>query len=60
MSRTPWGGILLIVLGVALLLATLGLVAFGTILRFWPMLLILAGLKLVFERSEGGPPAPPT
>jgi len=48
------GPLLLILLGVALLLDTLGIWSpnWGDIWRLWPLLLILAGLQIVFGRSR--------
>lgn len=51
-SRTgfPIGPIALIVLGVIFLLAQFDLISFGTLLRYWPVLLIAAGLWMLYER----------
>ncbi len=63
-KEPPWGGVILIVLGAVLLLSTLGIVHIENILRFWPVLLILVGLKLVWQqrgrnKADEGPPPPP-
>ncbi len=60
-KETPWGGVILIVLGAILLLSTLDIVPIDDVLRFWPVLLILVGLKLVMQqRDRNRPPdAPP-
>ncbi len=63
--QTPWGGITLIVIGVAFLLATLDIIRIGDLFRFWPLILILIGAKLVLEsrgrsdEKESPPPPPP-
>ncbi len=61
-SRTPAGPILLIALGVFFLLDTLHLIAFRDIVRFWPLLLIIAGAAMLYSRVSGlsgAPPLPP-
>jgi hypothetical protein len=49
-SRVPVAAIGLIVLGVLLLLHTLDLLSFDRVARYWPVLLIAAGVYLLWER----------
>ena len=49
-QRYPVGPLLLIALGVLLLLNTLGALDFESIARFWPVLLIAAGLYMLYGR----------
>ena len=49
-SRVPVAAIGLIVLGVLLLLHTLDLLNFDYVARYWPVLLIVAGVYLLWER----------
>ena len=49
-GRAPVAGIGLIVLGVLLLLHTLDLLNFDYVARYWPVLLIAAGVYLLWER----------
>jgi hypothetical protein len=61
-SRTPAGPIILIALGVFFLLDTLHLIAFRDIVRFWPLLLIIAGAAMLYSRVtclSSPPPLPP-
>lgn len=53
-GRMPLGPIALIGLGVIFLLHTLGKLPLERILRFWPVLLIAAGLYLLIARMGGG------
>ncbi|MER3458484.1 MAG: hypothetical protein C4309_07525, partial [Chloroflexota bacterium] len=49
------GPILLIAIGIVLLLNTLNVLPWGiwgTLWRFWPILLILIGLEILFGRSS--------
>jgi TM2 domain-containing membrane protein YozV len=46
----PAGAVLLIVLGVVLLMNTLEIVQFRHLVRFWPVLLILAGVYMLYTR----------
>lgn len=61
-----WSGVVLIVIGVIFLLSNLDLVDLGDLLRFWPLILIAVGARLVFQsRGSGsgpaaGPPPPPS
>lgn len=51
------GGLILIVLGIIFLLTNFGLVSwniFGFLWHFWPILLILAGLKMMVSGSRLG------
>ena len=53
-----WFGVSLIVLGVLFLLDTMGVMDFGTLFRdFWPLLLVLWGVFMIFRRrpSASGP-----
>jgi TM2 domain-containing membrane protein YozV len=52
-NRAPVAAIGLIVLGVLLLLHTLDLLNFEYVARFWPVLLIAAGVYLLWERFSG-------
>jgi len=52
-SRAPIGPIVLIVLGVFFLLDTLHLIAFHELARFWPVLLIVAGFVMLYNRVSG-------
>ncbi len=49
-GRFPAGAIALIVLGAILLLNTMGFLEFRYIVRYWPVLLILMGLWMLYER----------
>jgi hypothetical protein len=49
-SRIPAGPVVLIILGVVFLLENLGLLELRRIVRFWPVLLILLGFYMLFER----------
>ena len=51
--RAPVAAIGLIVLGVLLLLHTLDLLNFEYVARYWPVLLIAAGVYLLWERFSG-------
>ena len=61
-----WSGPILIAIGIVFLLSNLDLVDLGDLLRFWPLILIAVGARLVFrDRGSGsgpasGPPAPPS
>jgi hypothetical protein len=60
-SRAPAGPIILIALGVFFLLDTLHLIPFRDIVRFWPLLLIIAGAAMLYSRVSclSGPRALP-
>jgi TM2 domain-containing membrane protein YozV len=49
-SRAPIGPILLILLGVLFLLDTLRVIEFRELARFWPVLLILVGAFMLYNR----------
>jgi phage shock protein PspC (stress-responsive transcriptional regulator) len=54
-ERSLWLGIVLVVVGIIFLLSNLGHVRFFGFLRFWPLILIVAGVVLLinrFARSE--------
>ncbi len=53
-GRVPVGPLALIGLGVIFLLHTLGMLPLARILRFWPVLLIAAGIYLLIARMGGG------
>jgi hypothetical protein len=52
-NRVPVAAIGLIVLGVLLLLHTLDLLNFEYVARYWPVLLIAAGIYMLWERFSG-------
>jgi hypothetical protein len=54
MSRAPIGPVLLIFLGVLFLLDTLGVFEFRELARFWPVLLIVAGTVMLYNRLSAG------
>jgi hypothetical protein len=58
-TRTPVGPILLILIGVLFLLDTLHLVMFREIARFWPVLLIVAGAMMLYNRMTNVTPVQP-
>jgi TM2 domain-containing membrane protein YozV len=51
--QVPIAGVVLICLGVALLLHTLDVIDFSRVLEYWPVLLILAGAYLLYNRFTG-------
>ena len=53
-DRFPVAGIALIVLGALLLLNTLDLLDFRYVVRYWPVLLILLGVYLLYARMAPG------
>ncbi len=53
-SRTPWLPITLIGLGVLFLLNNLDLLRLRAVLKFWPVLLIAAGVWMLYDRLTGG------
>jgi hypothetical protein len=53
-SGFPVGAITLISLGVLLLLSTTDVIQLRYLLRYWPILLILAGAYMLYVRIEGG------
>src|SRR6185295_19267606 len=52
-SRFPAGAVILILVGVLLLLNTTDLIPLEKVLRYWPVLLILLGLYLLYSRLTG-------
>jgi len=52
-SHFPGGAVLLIVVGVLLLLDTTDLIPLERFLRYWPILLILLGVYLLYGRVSG-------
>jgi hypothetical protein len=48
-NQSPAGGILLIILGVVFLLHTLGYWRLADVVRFWPVLLILFGVYMLYR-----------
>ena len=52
-NNAPVAGIVLVVLGALLLLNTLNLVNFAYLERYWPALLIAAGVYLLYTRLGG-------
>ena len=64
-ERSGGSGVVLIVIGVALLLTNLGFVDFYDLVRFWPLILIAVGVRLVLRNRNSGsgpessPPPPP-
>jgi len=53
------GAVILIVLGGIFLLDTLNMVSLNDILRYWPVLLIVAGLLMLYQRMAPGGGQPP-
>lgn len=53
MKRLPVGPVLLIGLGVIFLLDNLGLLRVEEVLRFWPVLMIAAGVLMLVQRLQG-------
>lgn len=54
------GALLLIALGVVFLLDTLNLIRIEDAVRYWPIVLIVAGAALLVRRLSPSPPAPPS
>ncbi|HYM12786.1 MAG TPA: DUF5668 domain-containing protein [Bryobacterales bacterium] len=52
-SQFPAGAVLLILVGMLLLLTTTDIIRLETILRYWPVLLILLGVYLLYTRLAG-------
>src|SRR5215467_8345909 len=52
-SRFPAGAVVLIVVGVLLLLNTTDIIPLERILRYWPILLIVLGVYLLYTRLTG-------
>lgn len=55
----PAGPIILIAFGVVFLLNTMNLLPFERIIRYWPVLLIVLGAYMLYERISGSPGEPP-
>jgi TM2 domain-containing membrane protein YozV len=58
-TRTPIGPVVLILLGVLFLLDTLRIIQFRELARYWPILLIVVGAFMLYNRIAG-PPASTT
>jgi TM2 domain-containing membrane protein YozV len=52
-SNAPVAGVVLVVLGILLLLHTLHIFDFEYVTRYWPVLLIAAGVYLLYSRFSG-------
>ena len=52
-DQIPLAAVVLIILGILLLLHTLDLLDFDRVVRFWPVLLIAAGVYLLYGRFSG-------
>jgi TM2 domain-containing membrane protein YozV len=52
-SNAPVAGVVLVALGVLLLLHTLHIFDFEYVTRYWPVLLIAAGVYLLYSRFSG-------
>jgi hypothetical protein len=52
-DQIPVAAVVLIILGILLLLHTLELLDFDRVVRFWPVLLIVAGVYLLYGRFTG-------
>lgn len=54
-----WAGAMLILIGVVFLLSNFDIVALRDVYRFWPLILIAVGVRLVIRNRTSGPgPAP--
>jgi len=58
-SRAPIGPVILILLGVLFLLDTLRIIEFRELARFWPVLLIVVGAFMLYNRVTGPALDPP-
>ena len=64
-ERSGGTGVVLIVIGVALLLTNLGILDLYDFVRFWPLILIAVGVRMVLRNRNSGsgpessPPPPP-
>lgn len=54
-SGFPLAPVVLIGLGVLFLLANFGYLRLSQLIRFWPVLLIMAGVSMLWNRLRGGP-----
>jgi len=52
-DQIPVAAVVLIILGILLLLHTLDLLNFDRVVRFWPVILIVAGVYLLYGRFAG-------
>jgi hypothetical protein len=52
-SRVPIGAVILIGLGVLFLLDEVGALNFDWIWRFWPLILIALGVRILMQRQRG-------
>lgn len=51
--KRSWIGIVLIIFGSLLLLDSLGVMHFGDVIRkYWPIILILIGLNMLFRKQK--------
>src|SRR6185436_3087349 len=57
-GRFPAGAVVLILVGVLLLLNTTDLIPLERILRYWPVLLIVVGVYMLYVRLTGLDPTP--
>jgi len=53
-SRVPIGAVVLIGLGVLFLLDEMGALHFDWIWRFWPLILIALGVRILMQRQRRG------
>lgn len=64
-QKGNWTGVVLILVGATFLLMNLDIIDIGHLFRYWPVILIAVGLRLVIrDRGSGsgsasGPPPPP-
>lgn len=64
-QKGNWTGAVLILVGAAILLMNLDIIDISHLFRYWPVILIAVGLRLVIrDRGAGsgppsGPPSPP-
>lgn len=58
-EKNPWSGWVLILVGVVLLLHSLEVVSLWALSRYWPLVLIAVGVRLVVQGRGGGPGGPP-
>lgn len=50
--RINIGGIILILIGLFFLMTNFGLIAWSQIWKFWPVILVLAGVGMLFPRRH--------
>ena len=55
-----WTGVALILVGATVLLMNLDIIDIGHLFRYWPLILIAVGLRLVIRSRGSGPPRPPS